>query len=269
MAYDVKNFDDEVIQRSYKIPVLADFWAEWCGPCRVLSPVLERLAQQSNGKWVLAKVNTEEFPEVAAKYGIQSIPNVKLFFEGKVVNEFIGALPEYIIAQWLKTNVPSRHKMKIELAKTLLDEQRYTDAENLLTQVLADEPDNQEVKALMAKACLFTKPEKAGKIILEIDDPRFSDITESVKTLVRLIELNNKPETLPQSASKKSYQQAIACTVARDFDRALPLFIDVIRNDRYYDDDGARKACIAIFKYLGEEHPVTQKYRREFSSALY
>lgn len=269
MPYDVKNFEEEVIQRSTTIPVLVDFWAEWCGPCRILSPVLERLAEQSGGKWALAKVNTEEFPDVAGQYGIQSIPNVKLFYGGKVVNEFVGALPEYVIAKWLKTNVPSKHQAKIEVAKTLLDDQRPEDARSVLTPILADETDNQEAKALLAKACLFTNPEKAGKLISEVDDPRYGDLAESVKTLVRLTELNNKPELLPVGPSKKTYQEAVAQTVAGDFEKALPLFIDVIRNDRYYDNDGARKACIAIFKYLGEEHPITQKHRREFSSALY
>lgn len=268
MAYDVKNFEEEVIQRSYEIPVLVDFWAEWCGPCRILSPVLERLAQHSD-KWTLAKVNTEEFPDLAAQHGIQSIPNVKLFFEGKVVNEFVGALPEYVIAQWLKTNVPSRHTKAVESAKRLLDEQRHRDAEHILTPVLADEQDNQEVKALLAKACLFTNPERAALFIEEVDDPRYSDIAESVKTLVRMMELHRTPERLPESAVKKLYRDAIAAIVEKDFDRALSLFIEVIRNERYYDDDGARRACIALFKYLGEEHPTTQKYRREFSNALY
>jgi len=269
MAYDVKNFEEEVIQRSHTIPVLVDFWAEWCGPCRILSPVLERLAQQSDGRWVLAKVNTEEFPTIAAQYGIHSIPNVKLFYAGNVVNEFVGALPEYVIARWLKTNLPSRHRREIELAKTLLDDQRPEDAETVLTSILADETDNQEAKALLAKACVFTKPETADKLAEEVDDPRYTDIVESVKTLVRLTALSKKTELLPVGPWKKTYEQAIAETLVRNFDKALPLFIDVIRNDRYYDDDGARKACIAIFKYLGEEHPITQKYRRDFSSALY
>ena len=77
-----------------KKPVLVDFWAEWCGPCRVLGPIIERLAAKNNGEWSLVKVNSDEYPEVSAQYGIRSIPNVKLFSKGKVINEFVGALPE-------------------------------------------------------------------------------------------------------------------------------------------------------------------------------
>jgi putative thioredoxin len=151
MTYEVKNFEEDVIQRSYQIPVLVDFWAEWCGPCRVLSPVLEQLAQQNDKRWALAKVNTEEFSDLTAQYGIQGIPNVKLFFEGTVLTDFVGALPEHVIVQWLKNNVPSKHKTKIELAKTLLGEQRTVNAENVLAMIFTEEPDNQEVKSLLAK----------------------------------------------------------------------------------------------------------------------
>ena len=269
MAYDVNNFEEEVIQRSQTIPVLVDFWAEWCGPCKVLSPVLERLARESDGRWNLAKVNTEQFPDIVAECGIQSIPNVKLFFGGRIVAEFVGALPEHAVKQWLRDNLPSRHVAFIESAQKLVHDQQYAKAESLLLPILADEPDNEEAKVLLATAVVFREPGNAQQLLKDVEDPRYGESADAVATMVRLMELQKEPDTLPASAAGQKYAEAVASVATQDFDKALTLFIEVIRKDRYYDDDGARKACIAIFKFLGEEHPITQKHRREFSSALY
>jgi putative thioredoxin len=269
MPFDIHDFETEVIQRSHQIPVLVDFWAEWCGPCRMLSPVLEKLAGQSIGEWVLAKVNTEELPDAAREYGIRSIPNVKMFYGGKVVGEFVGVLPEHMIVQWLKQNLPSRNQSKIDEADTLIAEGKIAEAQASLESILSDEPTNQQAMALLAKTYLFDKPARAMELVEHLDDPQYSEASDAIKTLGRLLTLGNDPAQLQDSPTKQEYLAAISALQSREFDKSLEKFIAVIRNDRYYDDDGSRKACIAIFKILGEEHATTQKYRREFSSALY
>jgi putative thioredoxin len=269
MQFDTHDFETEVIQRSQKIPVLVDFWAEWCGPCRMLSPVLEKLAGQSIGEWALAKVNTEELPDVARQYGIRSIPNVKMFYGGRVVGEFVGALPENMIVQWLKQNLPSRNQSKIDEAETLIAGGRIAEAQVLLETILSDEPTNQQTMALLAKTYLFGNPARAMELVDHLDDPQYSETSDAIKTLGRLLTLGNDATQLQESPTKKEYLAAISALRSRKFDESLEKFIAMIRSDRYYDDDGSRKACIAIFKILGEEHPTTQKYRRDFSSALY
>jgi len=269
MQYDVVDFEKEVLNRSYKIPILVDFWAEWCAPCRMLSPVLERLAGLNKDSWALAKVDTEQLTDVAVKYNIQSIPNVKLFFEGKVVSEFVGALPEYSVVQWLRKNLPSKLQGQIDLAKTLIAEDRKFDAQKLLENILTAEPQNQEVKVLLAKLYLFDNPEKSAGFANDITDPKYMELAEAVKTLSRLLDVGNHPERLPENPSKEKYLDAIADVHSKNFDAALGKLIDIIRSDRTYDDDGSRKACIAIFKFLGEEHEITRKHRRDFGSALY
>ncbi|MCH8300958.1 MAG: thioredoxin [Candidatus Marinimicrobia bacterium] len=109
------DFQSDVIEASKTTPVLVDFWAEWCGPCVQLSPTLEKLAEEAGDSWNLLKVNTESQPELAAEYGIRSIPNVKLFVNGEISGEFVGALPEEEIKRWLESNIPDQGNVeKIE-----------------------------------------------------------------------------------------------------------------------------------------------------------
>jgi len=100
-----ENFQEKVIEQSKKIPVVVDFWARWCGPCRMLDPVLNKLAEEYKGKFILAKIDIEEGKETSSKYGVMSIPNVKIFKDGKVVDEFAGALPESGVREWLDKNL--------------------------------------------------------------------------------------------------------------------------------------------------------------------
>jgi len=269
MGYEVHDFEREVLQRSYSVPVLVDFWAEWCAPCRMLAPVLERLAARANGRWVLAKVNTEEHPELAYRYGVRSIPNVKLFVDGQVVDEFVGALPEHVIERWLEQALPSPHRKLLQQAEQLLQAQRISEAQSLLEQVLAAEPNNEAARALLAKLLLFAEPERARELVAPIEPGSpYEELAESIRTLAPLLQLSS-PEQLPEAPVRPLFWSAVQALQRGDYAQALEHLIEVIRTDRYYFDDAARKKCIAIFKFLGEEHPITLRYRRDFSSALY
>ncbi len=101
-----KNFQKQVIEKSHEKPVLVDFWAPWCGPCRVLGPSLEKLARESKGAWRLVKINADQYPDLVRQYGVRGIPAVKLFVAGEIKNEFVGALPEHAIRQWLAESLP-------------------------------------------------------------------------------------------------------------------------------------------------------------------
>ncbi|MDP2884340.1 MAG: tetratricopeptide repeat protein [Ignavibacteria bacterium] len=269
MAYDISDFEKEVIERSYTTPVLVDFWADWCGPCKVLGPVLERLTGQSDGRWTLAKVNTEEHVEVARKYNIQSIPNVKLFVDGVVANEFVGALPEYQVQRWLETAIPSKHRRQIEQAEVFLLAGNLEAARVLLEEVLSLEPGNVDARIFLARSIVFTDPAQAAATIGNLDEPKHADLLNAIRVVARLDSFAHDPGKLPDGDVRELYHSAIQHLAAGDFDTAVGQFIEVIRENRSYDDDGSRKACIAVFKLLGEEHRVTQKHRRDFSSALY
>lgn len=270
MVYDTNNFQKDVMERSRQIPVLVDFWAEWCGPCKILGPVLEKLAEKYKGRWELVKLNTENYPQIATQYGIRSIPNVKLFVDGQVVNEFVGALPESAIEQWFKKALPSKYREKLNEAQQLISNGKINEARKLLEEIVASEPDNDHANALLARLLVFSNPGEAVEFAKRIEPgSAYFETAESIQTFANLFQHLNNSDNLAESISKKNYLKAIADLHEQNFEAAIQGFIEALQADRYYDDDGSRKACIAIFKFLGEDHPISKKYRPAFSSALY
>jgi putative thioredoxin len=269
LAYDTDDFATDVIQRSHTVPVLVDFWAEWCGPCKVLGPVLERLADQSHGEWELAKLNTENHQDIAGQYGIRSIPNVKLFVDGEVVNEFVGALPEPRVVKWLRTAIPSKYRAQLAGARQLLIDNGASDAIEILQTIVAAEPENDEATVLLGQAFLGSDHHRAAELVevVELGSKHF-EAAEAVKTLAATFGSLDGQE-FADSPVKDGYIAAIRDAQSHAYEASLEGFLDVVRRDRQYDKDGARKAIIAIFKLLGEDHAFTGKYRRALSSALY
>lgn len=265
----VTDFDREVVGRSRTVPVVVDFWAEWCGPCRVLGPVLEKLAEGAGGRWVLATVNTEEHPEAAARWRIQSIPAVKLFIDGVVADEFTGALPEYAVRQWLEKAIPGPSAGEIATARGMIAAGDAPGAAEVLRSVVEREPGNTEARVLLGRAILLDDPPAALLSIAGIEEPSLSDEIETVTTVARLDGLRRNPGGLPPSPVREAYLAAIGKFLAQDYDGALTDFIGIIREERGYDDDGSRKACLAIFRLLGEEDEITLRHRRDFGSALF
>jgi putative thioredoxin len=269
MGYEINDFNNDVIEKSKSLPVLVDFWASWCGPCRVLGPVLERLAEKYKDKFTLAKVNTDENQEISVEYGIRGIPAVKLFANGNVVDEFVGAMPENMVEEWLKKAIPSKYKSSIESAKKLINTEKAKVAKEIIENVLKNEPNNEEAKLILGKLLIFEDRDRAKELIKNIDSSLESfEQAESIATLIELLD-KYENNTLPEDDVRSKYASAIKHLKARNFDAALKDFIDVLKDNRQYDEDGARRACIAIFKYLGEENEITLKHRKEFNSSLY
>lgn len=268
--YEVIDFQKDVIEKSFDKPVLVDFWAEWCGPCKMLGPILDRLAEKYKDQWKLVKLNTDEQQDIAVQYGIRSIPNVKLFSKGKVINEFTGALPEKAVEAWLRKSIPYKFSDMIEKAKILLGEGKEEDAKIILDDVLKGDINNNEVKVLLSKILLFNSPQDANRLIENADlNTENIELAESIKTITYILDKLKNKSSLEETPVKQLYVEAITKLQQKEFDEALEKFIEVIRLDKSYDNEGARKACIAIFKYLGEEHETTLKHRRDFGRALY
>jgi putative thioredoxin len=270
MSYEVQDFETQVIQRSNTIPVLVDFWAPWCGPCRTLGPVLERMAAQAGGRWELLKINTEEHQDLAAAFNIASIPAVKLFVNGKVADEFVGALPEREIRLFLDKAIPSPSAGQLAEAKRLLNESATAAAIKLLDPIVSAEPGNLEAVVLLAQALLNTDPERIPALLKTIPPhSELSEKTEAISSLARLAYLAKDPASLPEANVRDKYLAGAAAVRSGNFALALEALIEVLERDKQYDNGGAKQACKAIFQLLGMRHPLVERSFRAFSSALH
>lgn len=268
-TFELQDFQQDVITASQARPVLVDFWAPWCGPCRTLGPILEKLAAEQADLWTLVKINTDQHPAVSAQFGVRGIPAVKLFVEGNVVDEFTGALPEYAIRQWLEKALPSEAKQRLAEAEHALLTDDPERAEALLEQVLAEEPTHPKARILLAQVVLFDNPGRAETLAQATAavEPSYLMQGEAVRTLAALLQQN--PDDLPAGEGRGAYARGLEALKTQDFDAALTAFIEVVRTDRYYADDAARRACVALFNLLTPEHPMTRKHRRTFDMWLY
>lgn len=258
------DFDQQVIQKSEELPVVVDFWAPWCGPCRILGPVIEDLAAAANGKWALVKVNTDEQPGLMQKYKIRGIPAVKLFHQGKILAEFSGALPKFQIEKWLDQHVPTAEKLAFAKIEKQLHE--HPDELEGLRSFMALYPDNEEAKLLMVKLTLFSHPSTAAQLIKEIrpGHPLFLK-AEPLHHLLELMSL----QTAGTIAVAEHLSNAMKAAGAADYDTLLQELVSAVQEDKTYLDELPRRATIAMFRWLGEGHELTKKYRRRFDMALY
>ena len=273
------NYQEAVVEQSHRVPVLVDFWASWCQPCQMLMPVLAQLAEAYGGKFILAKVNTEEQQNLATQFGIRSIPTVKLFRNGQPVDEFAGALPEAEIRAFLDRHIPRESDAQVEQARQLLLQGDAEGALDLLEQAKAGDPTNPNVDIALAQAqAAAGNGEKAMEILERLpldaqDDPQ-------VKTLKGLLFFENLLASAPSeseleqrleenaSDSEARYLLAAHKAVKQDYEGALELLLELMRKDRAYGDDAARKAMLKLFDLLGED-PLVQKYRSRMMNLLY
>lgn len=264
------NFQAEVIDRSRQTPVVVDFWAPWCGPCRMLGPVLEKLAAEYNGGFVLAKINTDEDQRLAMQFGIQGIPAVKAFRDGKVVAEFVGAQPESQVRQFIQRLRPARTAAEQGPdAAALLAAGRYAEAEAAYLKLGTGAPAAQAARLGLAKALLGQgKGRQAEPLLAGLSDGPEAAVAQTLLPLVGLLAFVPS-ETNGGGEIAALYQQAALALAGSDLRGAMDALLNVLRRDKRYRDGEARQAMLALFTLLGDEHPLAREYRARLASVLF
>lgn len=258
------NFQQDVIEQSHNKPVLVDFWAPWCGPCRVLGPTIEQLAEEQNDRWELVKVNTEEEQELAQEYRIMSIPNVKLFHRGEVIGEFAGALPRTALIRWLDEHLPDDRKE--ELARILHDLQEDGTVSAVpLEHFVQQHPDILEARLELARLLVLSEPTRSKELIkdIKLGNPLYES-AEDVRLLAELHELE-----ADGNATAEALLQARTALQQQENEAAIEAVIKAVNLDKSYQDDLPRRLAIALFHGWGPQHELTKKYRWKFDMALY
>jgi len=272
------NFETEVLERSTEVPVLVDFWAPWCGPCKTLGPLLEKLADEYNGEFRLAKVNVDENQNLAGVFGIQGIPAVKLFKDGDLASEFTGALPEPMLREFLTKFLPSAADKEANQAAELEADGKTAAAKAAYQAILDSDPNHAQ--ALLGLGRIAMKEGDAEGALQHLD--KISLVDDARKEADRLIArlklrsgaadnetaLREKVKADPKNIAVR-YELAQALAATEKYDEALKEFLDIVRADRHFDDDGARKAMLQMFEVLGPDDPLTDRYRSELAKVLF
>lgn len=273
-----RTFQTEVVERSRQTPVVIDFWAPWCGPCRTLGPTLEKLANEAKGAFVLAKVNVDENPRLAQAFQVQGIPAVMAIRNERLVDHFEGAQPESRVRAWLKGVLDAEKRADDPLADIkALEAAQPEEAVAHYRLVLGSEPDNAEAQFRLARLLLLQGSPEATALLeqIEADSPFFAQAGALLPLAPFFAAVEDSLGALRERAARDpsdleaQFQLAAALARGGQHAEALELLLGIVRRNRAFRDDGARKAAVGLFALIGEDEPLVHEYRRALANALF
>ncbi|NMY02295.1 thioredoxin [Pseudomonas sp. WS 5059] len=276
------TFDQAVIENSFHKPVLVDFWAEWCAPCKALMPLLAQIAESYQGELLLAKVDCEAEQDIVARFGIRSLPTVVLFKDGQPVDGFAGAKPESEIRALLEPHVqmpPPAEADPLEQAQALFAEGRISEAEAVLVTLLGE--DNTNAAALILYARCLAERGELGEAQAVLDAVKSDAHKAALAGAKAQITFLRQAADLPDTADLKArlaqnpqddeaaYQLAVQQLARQQYDAALEGLLKLFIRNRSYNEGLPHKTLLQVFELLGNDHPLVTVYRRKLFAALY
>ncbi|MFT5657666.1 MAG: putative thioredoxin [Gammaproteobacteria bacterium] len=277
---NAQNFQSLVLENSLSVPVLVDFWADWCQPCQTLMPMLAKLAEEYAGKFILAKVNSDEEQELAGHFGIKSLPTMKLFVKGEMVDERMGVIPESEIRAFIDQYIISESANLMTAANQAFEQGQDKEGLELMNQALALDPTNADLKISMATVVMSQGDKESALALLDSlsDDDKKKDAAvklqgainlssqlEGIPPLVEIeSDLAKDPKNLAALLNKSTHLSAQG-----EHDSAMACLLQIMTIDPQFQDGAGRKGLFVLFDLLGGEHPLVQKYRRKLFTLLH
>jgi putative thioredoxin len=274
------DFEEQVVKASFKQPVVIDFWAPWCEPCKVLKPMLENLAEEYGGKFILAKVNSDENPEVSAHFSVRGIPAVKAMVNGEVVDEFTGAQTEGFVREWLGKLIPSPAEELRIAAQQDVAAGDVAAALKKLAEASALDPKNEWVRVDAAEILLAGgEVAEAGRLldsIVAVDmlkQPRVMQLQAQVK-LAHMGASGESEETLKAAIDSDEKNMDARLKLANvlvasgRYQEGMDQLLEIVQRDRKFQEDIGRKTMLDVFNLLGGQGELVMTYRRKLAGVL-
>lgn len=273
------NFETEILVRSHEMPVLVDFWADWCAPCKSLMPLLEKLYSDYQGQLQIVKINTDEQRSLAEVNGIRSLPTLRLYRDGEVVEEVMGAQPESVLRELIDPHLVRASNSILQDVQALASGGQTEAAIKLLERGMQEDPGNPNLPMALARLCMADgQLERAAELLESLPrDQRDSEDGKNLKLLLEFARIAadaDDPDTLSATLQDNPgnapawHQLGAQQIVNGDYSAALESFMELLKHDRTYGDNAAQKGLIALFGLLGENDERVGRYRRQMANLL-
>lgn len=272
------SFEREVLETSRDVPVVVDFWAPWCGPCKTLGPILEELAEEADGEWILAKLNVDENQEAARSFNVRGIPAVKAFVDGEVVDEFTGAKPRSGVERWLEGFTPSEADRNVERGFEQLDSGDLENAEKRFRETLESERYHTRALVGLARVALERgEPDEAADHLDDIPEGMEEEADGAFERTWIAVEAAraDNPDALRDRVDADEndldarFELAMHFADDGELESALEQLLEIVRRDREYRDELGRRSMIRLFQLIGPETDEVREWRKKMGRAMY